>query len=219
MVKDRVVEIFAGLSLIVFLILLVLFVFAFTGQNQTISNSYNINTYNTQPKTQKVYTTPINTYKVYERHTIPSTHSYRPYFISDGRTYITDAKYTKSTEHSLRYIDKSYYEKFESVFGTPIEKYIIHVKNREYKGGYFTVKFYFKDYYGKTESETMTKYIPARQEKIFLLKDINSKHEYQTWYYEVISRTKTPAKIYSTGNNYINFNKPGTPTHTYFYLN
>jgi hypothetical protein len=71
------------------------------------------------------------------------------------------------------------------------------VENREYAGGYFKVIFYFEDYYGRRRTESITRYIPAKEERLFLFKDISPEdYEYRAWWYEVESLSKVPTRVY-----------------------
>jgi len=88
----------------------------------------------------------------------------------------------------LDYDYHAYKKKSTGILGNDIEDYTVYVKNQDYKGGSFRVKYYFTDYYGDTETETMTYYIPPRKSKKFSYKNIH-KYKFHDWHYEVISRT------------------------------
>ena len=65
------------------------------------------------------------------------------------------------------------------------------MRNREHKGGYFTVKFYLKDHYGKTRTESMTYYLKSHEEKKFVYKNVYSDgKEYRYWKYKIIPHTR-----------------------------
>lgn len=179
--ERRVIEILSGAVFIVFLFLLVLFVIGSDVKGTTITNSF-------------------NTYNIYLTKSQPV--SVKPYVIDRGNYaqvyYVpTDFRYAEPSDEYLRYYKWSQLKISKGIFGNDIYRYEVYVKNREYVGGYFSVKFYFEDYYGRTMSESITEYIPAREEKLFLLKDISpSKYEYRAWWYEVESLTKAPTKVY-----------------------
>jgi len=181
--EKRMIEI---LIWVVFIALLFLVVFIVIGSSQpksTITNSYNTyNIYSTTPRTQYVYT--------------------KPYIVDRGdyaRIYYvpSDFRYAESSDRYLRYYECGRLKESKGTFGNDINRYEVDVKNREYVGGYFKVRFYFEDYYGRTRSESITHYIPAKGEKLFLFKDISSdEYKYRAWWYEVKSLTKAPTRVY-----------------------
>lgn len=110
--------------------------------------------------------------------------------------YNTPSRYssTYSTKTNYNYLDYNYdtYKKTtKGVLGNNVEHYIVHVKNQDYKPGYFRVNYYFTDYYGDTKIETITYYIKPQESKKFIYKNIyKDKYRFYHWNYEVISRTK-----------------------------
>ena len=83
------------------------------------------------------------------------------------------------------------------IFGNDIDRYEVYVRNRGYTGGYFKVNFYFKDYYGRTRTESTNRYISPRGESRFVFKDISrEKYKYLDWSYEVTSQTRVPTRVY-----------------------
>ena len=211
MQNERIKELFLGLTLVIFLILLSVLVISISDnsyskkQSNIISNSYNLNS-------------PVNSYKVSQ----PSS----PYY--GNRIYVTNRNtkykhlsnsYSKSTY--LRYSDHAYQTKTKSILGNDVNKYRVYVKNHDYKGSYFTVIYYFEDYYGNVRTKRITHHIGPRESKIFLLKDISPK-EYSrvSWNYEIVSHSKKPTKIYYNSDAGFQGNVfYGSPTRTYFYLN
>ena len=192
--ERRVIEILVG---VVFIVLLFLVVFLVIGSSQaktTITNSYNTyNIYSTAPQTQHVYARPyIYTGRVYAK----------PYIIDRGDYawiyYVpSDFRYAESYDGYLRYYECGQLKESKGTFGNDIYRYKVDVKNRGYIGGYFKVGFYFEDYYGRTRSESITHYIPAKGEKLFLFKDISpGEYKYRRWWYEVKSLTKAPTRVY-----------------------
>ncbi|MBA7631757.1 hypothetical protein ES703_39292 [subsurface metagenome] len=184
----RIIEILIGA---VFIVLLFLVVFIVVGSSQsktTITNSFNTyNIYSTAPQTQPTY-----------------AYSYtKPYIVDRGdyaRVYYVprDFRYAEPYDRYLRYYELGRLKESKGlIFGNEIHRYEVDVENREYVGGYFTVRFYFEDYYGRTKTESITYYIPAKEEKLFLFKDISpDKYKYRAWWYEVKSLTKAPTRVY-----------------------
>jgi hypothetical protein len=190
----RIVEILIGA---VFILLLVLVIFLVVGTSQsktTITNSYNTyNIYSTTPQMQYVSARPyIYTDRVYTKPYIIDRGDYaRVYYVRD------DFRYAEPEDRYMRYYEEGRFRTSEGIFGNDIDRYEVYVKNREYSGGYFTVRFYFEDYYGRTRSESITHYIPAREEKLFLFKDISpGEYKYRRWWYEVTARNKAPTRVY-----------------------
>ena len=107
---------------IIFLILLSVLVISISDnpysqkQANVISNSYNVNSYNTLSQPSSSY---------------------------GNRVYTTDRN-----SRYLSYSDYAYQTRKRGILGNNINKYEVHVENQDYKGGYFTVRYYFKDYYG-----------------------------------------------------------------------
>jgi len=171
------IEIFLAIILVTLLILLI-FLFtspSITGKStatkSTVSNSYNVNSYNTNYYDYPSYTKYPSTIR-----------------------YIKDKDYSRYYDkdyHYLRYSDKAKHEKLSGMFGNEVNRYTIYVKNRDYKSGYFTVKFYFSDYYGETRTESIRHYIKSGEERKFFYQNIYSdKYGFYDWDYKVISETK-----------------------------
>ncbi len=178
----RIIEILIGVVFIVLLLLVVFLVIGISKPRTTITDSYN--TYNIYPtqQTQHVSTKPY----IVDRGDYAQI-----YYVPD------DFRYADSRDRYSRYYESSRFRKSEGIFGSDIYRYEVYVKNREYAGGYFTVRFYFEDYYGRTRTESITHYISARGEKLFLFKDISpDKYDYRAWWHEVKSLTKAPTRVY-----------------------
>ena len=189
--ERMLLEVVAGAVLIIFLVLAsVMVVSAYKNPETTITNSYN--TYNTYPtRTELVYS--------------------KPYFVDrrDYRDYSrdNDVRYTKSDDRYLIYDDFGNFRKYKGVVGNRVNSYEVYVTNRDYVGGYFKTVFYFEDYYGNVDSESMTNYIPAREEKRFVLKDVSpSRYDYRRWWYRVTPMTKAPTTSDSQQRNYFYMN-------------
>ena len=209
MQNERIKELFLGLTLVIFLILLSVLVISISDnsyskkQSNIISNSYNVNSYNTISQNKQ---TPY--------------YGNRIYTTNKGVRYLKQSNSYSKTKY-LRFSGNAYQTRTKGIFGNDINKYSVYVKNQDYKGGYFTVRYYFKDYYGNVKTERITHYISQRESKIFLLKDISPK-EYSrvSWNYEIISHSKKPTKIYYNSDAGFQGNVfYGSPTRTYFYLN
>ena len=132
-----------------------------------------------------------------------------------------DFRYVKESASYLRHDDKAYHSQTKGILGSNIHSYEVYVRNREYAGGYFTVRFYFEDYYGNINTEKITYYVKAHSEKRFAFKDVSAHpQENHKWWYEVVPESKVPTKTYySNEGPYARIYNPGTPTNTYFYVN
>jgi len=178
----RIIELLIGAAFIVLLILVVSLVVGISPSKTTITNSY-------------------NTYNIYSAPQIRDV-SVKPYIVDRGdyaQVYYvpSDFRYAESHDIYLRYYEEGGLRIVNGILGNDVERYEVYVKNKEYVGGYFKVIFYFEDYYGRTRSESITHYIPAKEEKLFLLKDISpNEYKYRWWNYEVKSLTKAPTRIY-----------------------
>jgi hypothetical protein len=181
--EKRILEVFLGLTLIVFLVLLAFLVTGVSASQEsstTISHSYNVNSYNNQAPS---YTYPIKSY-------VTSRPTY-PYTLDLRKTYYVDEKVP------IRYYDRGEYKRVSGILGNEVDKYAVYVRNDDYVGGYFKVRFYFSDYYGRTSTESVRYYIPPQQEKTFRYHDISGdRYTHHVWRYEVIPETEVPAKIY-----------------------
>ena len=209
MQNEKIKELFLGLTLVIFLILLSVLVISISDnsyskkQNNIISNSYNINSYNTISQNKQ---TPY--------------YGNRIYTTNKGVRYLKQSNSYSKTKY-LRFSDHAYQTRTKNILGNDINKYHVYVKNHDYTGSYFTVRYYFKDYYGNVKTERITHYISQRESKIFLLKDISPKeYSHISWNYEIISHSKKPTKIYYNSDAGFQGNVfYGSPTRTYFYLN
>jgi len=197
--ERRMIEILIGAVFIVLLFLIVfLVVGASGGEKTTITNSFNTYTiYSTAPQTQPTYA-----YSYTKPYIVDRGDYYKPYIIDRGdyaKVYYVprDLRYAESDDRYSRYYESSRLRTSKGILGNDIHRYEVYVKNREYAGGYFNVKFYFEDYYGRMKSESISHYIPAREEKLFLFKDISpDEYKYYAWWYEVKSSTKVPTRVY-----------------------
>jgi hypothetical protein len=88
-------------------------------------------------------------------------------------------------DFSRNYIDRG-------LLGNDIKRNYVYVKNLESQGGYFTVRFYFRDDYGRTKTESMTKHIDANGVERFSYTGIYD-DDYRYWKYSVAPESKVPA--------------------------
>ena len=181
--ERRVIEIAAGVLFIVLLLLFVFLIISVAESNKVvITDSYN--TYN-------IYSSP---------HTIPLSGA-KPYIIDEGtyaKTYYLDEgkRYTDYYSKPLRYDYWGELRTVNGIFG-PIDKYEVYVTNKDYIGGWFKVRYYFEDYYGRTKTEYVSYYLEPQEQKLFLFRDISpSNYKYRSWRYEVIPQTDAPVKVY-----------------------
>ncbi len=159
--EKRVFELFLGLIFVALLIIISLLVIYLPGQtkitSKVISNSYNSDSYNDYKIVQKDKEQKINEYKNYF------------YYEKEG-VYLSYGKHSKNN----------------GFFGNYKDEFKVYVVNKNYMGHYFKVEFYFCDYYGNCFSRTMQKYIPAKQEKMFVYVDVqNEKYKYYKWEYKI----------------------------------
>jgi len=203
MEKEKVTEIFLGLSLIILMIIMILL---FTNvqaskSTTTISNSYNTQTYNTnsnyptsiynQRTSQTLKKYPTKNYNYLKYTPTYNTYNNYPTPIYNQRTNPIVKKYPTKNYNYLRYTSVGNHKRYYGVFGNEINEYKVYVRNREYKGGYFTTRFYLTDYYGKTRSESVTHYLKPNEERKFVYKNVYSdgkKYKYQN--YKIVSHTR-----------------------------
>ena len=196
--ERRMLEILIGAVFIVLLLLVVFIVMGSSQPKTTITNSFN---------TYTIYSTAQQTalqtqYVSAKPYIVDRRDYYKPYIVDRGdyaRIYYVpnDFRYAEPYDRYSRYYESSRLRTSKGILGNDIHRYEVYVKNREYAGGYFNVKFYFEDYYGRTRSESISHYIPAREEKLFLFKDISpDRYKYSAWWYEVKSSTKVPTRVY-----------------------
>ncbi len=160
----RIIQIFLGIVLIVFLIIMIfLFTSVSAGREPglVISNSYNSYVYADRDY-QEIY-------------------------------YEPERKHRDKYRGHLGYDSRGEHKRVKGVFGNYIDIYNVYVKNKERVGGYFTVRFYFYDYYGGEDTEMMTYYIGPLKEKTFSYRDISHRgHDYYGWDYKVTSESRRP---------------------------
>ncbi|MBU2562162.1 MAG: hypothetical protein KKF68_00685 [Nanoarchaeota archaeon] len=171
---QKILEIFLGLILIIMLIIMILLFTSSASTGKTIST----------------VTNSYNTYNYYQR---PSTQFY---FQKDCNTM------EKQIKKPLEYSSRKEIQISKGVFGNEIKSYVVYVKNKEDVGGYFTVRFYFYDYYEGKRSQLTTKYIQPNEEEAFVFKTIKKEpYGYNQWTYEVFSNSNVLVKTYANECN------------------
>lgn len=196
--KERLaLEAFLGIILVVLLIVLV---FLFTGgdfsikkitsnsKQPVVSNSYNINSFNTNTySSERDYIKGRSSLRTIQIKNLNYVEKESPYKQSLYEKYEKIPRYDSFAEHRL----------VRGILGNDIDKYYVFVRNKEYSGSYFTVRFYFRDFSGKISTEIVTHYIPARREKAFFYQSIYGKrYPYSYWDYEVIPQSTFPSTVY-----------------------
>ena len=190
MEKQRVLEVSAGILLVLVLILAsVVIITASSGNETEITNSFNTYNYDINPH-QNQY--PTRTQFVSGKPYIIDTSYYHDeidYY--NHKTYYFDENRRHEHERNLRYDSFGNRETYTGIIGNKVNSYEVQVYNEEYVGGYFKTTFYFEDYYGKVNSQSVTRYIPAREKEGFTIKDISpSKYKNKRWWYKVDSLSK-----------------------------
>ena len=184
MERERVVEIFLGVALIILLIIMILSFTSVSAKSNTITITDSYNTYNIGT-TQSQYAR--NSYDYYNK--VPTK-----YYKTN--TYYDDGNY-------LRYDTKSRYKYTTGLFGNEINEYKVYLENKEHEQGYFTVKFYLRDYEGKTRIESVTHYLKPYEGKIFRYKNVFDDEYDYAWNYKIISHTKISNQYSSQQREYI----------------
>lgn len=173
MEKERIVEILLAMMFVVLIFIMIIIGInlgesksADSSKTTTISNSYNkiyVNS-NYETKPQKIYYKKV----IYKK--IPSK---------------TIWAYPKER-------DSYYYDSFgkhleKKEFGYFSDSYKVKLYNRG-PGKYFTVRFYFEDYWEKRKSYDVRKYIFPGEEKTFYFRDVNkNEYKYSNWDYQVLN--------------------------------
>jgi len=196
MERERILEIVLAAVFILLLVFGSITVIRASGGSSqetetTITNSFNTYTYNynTYPENGGQY-----------RYTLTARQDYADYY--SNYYHVKNLRYQRSDDKRyLRYGYDADFRVAEGLFGNDINRYEVFVRNKEYVGGNFKVVFYFGDYYGNVDSQAMTNYVPAREEKLFLLKDVSpSRYDYKRWWYTVDSLDKVKTESYFYGN-------------------
>ena len=102
---------------------------------------------------------------------------------------ISSTNYWKNK--NLRYDDNGTYHRIKGIFGNDINKYNVYVKNKEYVGGYFTVKFYYKDIHRNVKTDSVTRYIKSHETRKFSHQKVYDDETYY-WKHNIVSHSKIP---------------------------
>ncbi len=169
----KVVEILIGATLVVLLIILVFIVIGMQGNTSrnttTTSNVIISNSFNTVINNEQINS------RDYEND------YYNKYYKDSCEEEVRELPFSSRKEHRV----------VQGVFGNEVDRYYVYVKNLAHTGGYFTVKFYFKNYYGEKDVSSLTKYIDAREEETFIFQNVyEGKYQVTSWSYKVISESK-----------------------------
>lgn len=98
--------------------------------------------------------------------------------------YETEPAYSVTYYGEMRYKSESYTQKAEGVFND-YDKYVVEIKNQEKIGGYFEVKFRFRDEDGDRVTKVIRKYLRPSETETFVYRDINDHFRYYGWTYSV----------------------------------
>lgn len=175
--QERIVELLLGLIFVSLLLISVIFVLVYDEHEKKtiISTSYNTNNY--------------NNYLV-EKETVKPIYVQREYL--EKKDFLDYSSYGK------------HFKKKDFV-GSYVDEFRIYVTNEDFQNGYFKVIFYFEDYYGEEDSESVTHYIKAGEESEFRFKDIQfERYKYSDWRYEVIPEFRN-SEINSKGTIFYDF--------------
>jgi hypothetical protein len=167
--EKRIIELFLGLIFIALLLIASILVINISGNKQTsvqmpnvIQNSYNTNSYN------QVIQKPVE-------NTVRTS------------TYVKAYNFERDSVEKLRYSSYGEHLRDRAWFDNYKDEFRVYVVNKDYEGEYFKVKFRFCDYYNNCFTETIEKYIPAKEESKFVYLDIQSeRYKYYNWEYVVI---------------------------------
>lgn len=206
--RERIIELFLGLILVVFLVIMVLFFAAkpVSSESEVVTNSYNINSYNQQDVTEKVVTSScVNCVKGCTDYEVYDGKKYCDY--SQKPVVVYDHSYEKHSYQEYHNINTLSYtahktsEEYCGVFGNSVTKYVVVVKNTDSESGYFTVGFEFKTYSGDVWEEHVMKYLRPGEEEVFTYLDVYG-FDYDkngAWSYTVDAPEKDNYKVsYST---------------------
>ena len=162
--REKIIEILLATILVILLIILILLVTNFPTQKKS-TNTISTST-----------TTYYNTYNTYD-YNYPKKNYYSSWEKDYKTKYKNYLEYNTYSEHEIK----------KGILGNDVYRYYVYVKNQDSKSGYFTVKFYFKNYYNEIEIISITKYIKAKEKEKFFYQDINGdKYKYYKWNYKII---------------------------------
>ncbi len=192
MERDRAIEMLIGLVFIVLVFIMILIGLNFGNSKSTssvISNSYNtVNSHNIVQTPQNQNVATKETITVIQK---PTQKTY--YYIKDrDRRYYSEYEPIKKhiwdwgTDYSDRNYDSYGRHIKEDKSGYYADTYRVYVYN-EGKGDYFTVRFYFEDYWGNEKTYDMRKYVGFKDEGLFYFRDVcKERDQYHNWRYKVL---------------------------------
>ncbi len=175
--REKVIELFLALIFISILLLAVVFVLTESNDSNqrtvnTISNSYNTNSYNSYVQ-KPIIKEPKKIEPIYLKQTVLK----KTYF--EKKDYLDYSSYGKHTQR-------------KDFVGSYVDEFNVYVVNKDFRSGYFEVKFYFEDYSGKKFVESIDHYVMAGEKEEFKFFDVQfEKYKYSDWWYKVIPGTKT----------------------------
>jgi hypothetical protein len=182
--ETRIIELFLALILIALLLAVSLNTINKDIHSQeTISNSYNVNSYNTYTQKEPAIKTIPNTEIIYlNEKNYPYKDDYKK---ATSKDYLDCYDYEK--ERDSNYREYSGQNRREDFLGTSVQEYYVYVLNKERTGRYFTVEFKLEDKNGYEDIESVTQYIRAGEKEKFSYKDIQfERNEIVDWSYKVI---------------------------------
>jgi hypothetical protein len=206
----KITEIFLALILIILLIIMSVSVLNMSSPkkpSQTITISHSFNTINYASPEMKKETIIYDKFYYPESEKsikfpgAPPTEVKKEPIIKHDKYFSSEMKVEDAKKHPrapvckevstpLKFSAKSEHKRVTAVFGNIVDRYYVTVFNHAKKGGYFTVKFYFSDYYGEKRVYSMTKFIGPGERRDFLHQTVHHDHKIARWHYEVISESK-----------------------------
>ncbi len=188
--KEGILELFLGLIFVALLVIISILVIGMADGKQTavqtsnsIQNSYNVNSYNQVVQKIPVETSAARNVPVTKR--FVERPDYGTHIVSYVRKGYTNSDNYQKSQY-LRYTSYGEHTQEKTFFNNYRDEFNVYVVNKDYAGGYFKVKFAFCDYYDNCFSETIEKYIPAKEEAKFTFMDVqNERYKYHNWEYKV----------------------------------
>jgi hypothetical protein len=111
-----------------------------------------------------------------------------PYTVTTGPS--TTTYETQSRNIALSYTMRTEEKQHCNIVGRTIKEYYVYVKNTDYQGGYYTVKFYMYDHYGNEQSDSMYEYINPGQERQFRYTQLREDFSVEDWDYKIETETR-----------------------------
>jgi len=161
---------------IVIIVIIVIIVFSIQPKTSTTKSETNSPAQNSPTQNPSVQNsmpqqiTIINSY---------NTNSYNE--LSDKKSSSTTTYKNKETTSNFKSWSTQKSER--GMWENTVDKYIVYVENTENEGRYVKVIFTLEDCFGKTNSDSITKYVYPKDEEKFVYTDI--KNKYCDWDYEI----------------------------------